>query len=188
LTKKVKIDLGGGLKEYDVLDVKKAVELYVSEMQKELRFNLMSYVPREEFDRLRKEWHEKFGEKYLGKTQLEKAEEAAEFWMKKGYKVSIGRDPWNIMPKIFKGFEIKVYALPRKSGGYFWTKVLEKPAKKATPVVLKASTRQTGKRKSLKRDKKRKALPPGKRKSKTGKIYYEYRRNRSDVKKKIGWI
>lgn len=31
-------------------------------------------------------------------------------------------------------------------------------------------------------DKKRKALMPGKRMSKTGKIYYEGRRNRSDAK------
>lgn len=33
---------------------------------------------------------------------------------------------------------------------------------------------------STKLDKKRKAMPPGKRVSATGKIYYEYRRNRAD--------
>jgi len=32
-----------------------------------------------------------------------------------------------------------------------------------------------------KRDKSRKAMPPGKRISKTGKIYYEYRKSRSDI-------
>ena len=32
-----------------------------------------------------------------------------------------------------------------------------------------------------KRDKARKAMPPGKRISKTGKIYYESRRSRSDI-------
>lgn len=52
-------------------------------------------------------------------------------------------------------------------------------AKKAR--ALKRSTRQTGSSDS-KRDKKRKALAPGKRRSKKGKIYYEYRRNRTDVK------
>ena len=43
------------------------------------------------------------------------------------------------------------------------------------------SDHQTGKIKSLKRDKLIKAKLPGKRKSKTGKIYYEYRKNRSDI-------
>lgn len=46
--------------------------------------------------------------------------------------------------------------------------------------------KQTGKRKSLKLDRKYKAKPPGKRKSKSGKTYYETRRNRSDkVNKRI---
>lgn len=40
---------------------------------------------------------------------------------------------------------------------------------------------QTGMRKNLKRDKSRKALTPGKRVSKTGKIYWETRKNRSDA-------
>lgn len=35
---------------------------------------------------------------------------------------------------------------------------------------------------SVKRDRKREALMPGKRKSKTGKIYWETRKNRSDAK------
>lgn len=45
---------------------------------------------------------------------------------------------------------------------------------------------QHGKTK-VKVDKKRTALPPGKRKAKSGKTYYEYRRNRSDIniKKKL---
>ena len=46
---------------------------------------------------------------------------------------------------------------------------------------LKKSEHQTGKTiKSI--DKKRKALAPGKRISKTGKVYWESRRNRSDLK------
>jgi hypothetical protein len=44
--------------------------------------------------------------------------------------------------------------------------------------------KQTGVRKSIKLDKKRKAKLPGKRVSKSGKIYYETRRNRSDIKGK----
>jgi hypothetical protein len=53
------------------------------------------------------------------------------------------------------------------------------------PKVLKVVKRQSGERKSLRLDRLRKALPPGKRRSKSGKIYYEYRRNRSDLRKGI---
>jgi hypothetical protein len=49
------------------------------------------------------------------------------------------------------------------------------------PKVMHSSTRQTGKRKSVKRDKALDALPPGKRISRTGRVYYEYRRNRTDA-------
>ena len=44
--------------------------------------------------------------------------------------------------------------------------------------------KQSGKRKSLKRDRALKAKPPGKRVSKSGNKYTETRRNRSDVKGK----
>lgn len=44
---------------------------------------------------------------------------------------------------------------------------------------LKTSSHQTG-TSNKSRDEKRKALAPGKRISKTGKIYFESRRNRSD--------
>jgi len=53
------------------------------------------------------------------------------------------------------------------------------------PRVLKKVKYQTGKRKSIKKDRARKALPPGKRISKSGKIYWETRRNRSDLRKGI---
>ena len=53
--------------------------------------------------------------------------------------------------------------------------------RKGKPVVLKFVPRQTGGVKSISRDKARRALPPGKRRSKSGKIYYEYRKNRSDM-------
>jgi hypothetical protein len=60
-----------------------------------------------------------------------------------------------------------------------------KKRKLRKPKVLKVVKRQTGERKSLRLDRKRKALPPGKRMSKSGKIYYEYRRNRSDLRRGI---
>jgi len=44
--------------------------------------------------------------------------------------------------------------------------------------VLRDSKHQTGKIKNIKQDKRLKALHSGKRKSKSGKIYYEYRKNR----------
>jgi len=48
---------------------------------------------------------------------------------------------------------------------------------------LKATTRQTG-RSDLARDRQRKAMRPGKRRSRTGRVYYETRKNRSDKKGK----
>jgi hypothetical protein len=49
--------------------------------------------------------------------------------------------------------------------------------------VLKAVGYQTGKRKSVRLDRKRKAKKPGKRVSKkTGRVYWETRRNRSDLR------
>jgi hypothetical protein len=54
--------------------------------------------------------------------------------------------------------------------------------KNKRPKVLKSVPYQTGTRESVKLDKKRKALPSGKRRSKTGKVYWETRRNRSDLK------
>jgi len=50
------------------------------------------------------------------------------------------------------------------------------------PRVLKILPYQTGVRASIRSDRKRKALAPGKRISKSGKIYWETRRNRSDLK------
>lgn len=51
---------------------------------------------------------------------------------------------------------------------------------KSPKKIVYATEHQTGKT-NVKRDKARKALPPGKRISKTGKIYYEGRKNRSDL-------
>ena len=58
-----------------------------------------------------------------------------------------------------------------------------KPKKKVAKVI-KVRERQIGKS-SKKRDLSRKALKPGKRKSRNGKIYYENRKNRSDQKGQI---
>lgn len=58
----------------------------------------------------------------------------------------------------------------------------KKPVEKTkfrNPKVLKVSKKQTGDSVD-KYDKLIKALPPGKRRSKSGKIYYETRKNRSD--------
>jgi len=49
------------------------------------------------------------------------------------------------------------------------------------PVVLKVIRRQTRVRKSISRDRNRTAYAPGKRRSRTGKIYWETRKNRSDL-------
>lgn len=55
-------------------------------------------------------------------------------------------------------------------------------ANRRTPRVVYSKQGQTGKRLDLEADKKRTAMSPGKRISKNGKIYYEYRRTRSDFK------
>jgi len=50
------------------------------------------------------------------------------------------------------------------------------------PRTTKSKRRQTG-RSNKRKDRKRKAMKPGKRLSKNKKVYYEYRRNRSDLRK-----
>lgn len=52
-------------------------------------------------------------------------------------------------------------------------------AKKVVETKTKSKTRQTGSS-NLAKDKQRKAQGPGKRKSASGGVYYEYRRNRTD--------
>jgi len=52
--------------------------------------------------------------------------------------------------------------------------------KSKKPHVVYTKRRQTGHRISLDADKKRNALPPGKRISKNGKEYWEYRQSRTD--------
>ena len=49
------------------------------------------------------------------------------------------------------------------------------------PKVVYSRRRQTGIRIDLEADEKRKAMPSGKRISKNGKPYYEYRKNRTDI-------
>jgi hypothetical protein len=78
---------------------------------------------------------------------------------------------------------VKKVRTPAKKPATRKQAVPKKPVSKPTgrPQVLKASKIQTGKS-DKKRDTTRKAMSPGKRKSATGRIYYEYRRNRSDVR------
>jgi hypothetical protein len=63
------------------------------------------------------------------------------------------------------------------------TKAQINEAKKKGGLVLKPAKKTRGKSKT-KADAKRKALQPGKRLSRTGKVYYETRTNRADKKKK----
>ena len=55
--------------------------------------------------------------------------------------------------------------------------------KTGKPIVLSISNTQSGDS-DYSKDDKRIALPPGKRISKNGNIYYEHRKNRSDKKDK----
>lgn len=65
-----------------------------------------------------------------------------------------------------------------KRAGIRVTKKNGTPKKKAE--LVKEISRQTGSS-NTRADKMRKAKPPGKRKSASGRTYYEYRKNRSDV-------
>jgi len=49
------------------------------------------------------------------------------------------------------------------------------------PQVLRIVKKRAGTITSLKRDRKRSAMPPGWRVSKRGNVYYEVRKNRSDM-------
>lgn len=65
---------------------------------------------------------------------------------------------------------------------FFKEKITEKEFSslgKGKARIIKIGIKQKGKESAL--DKKRTALPAGKRISKFGKIYYEYRKNRSDL-------
>lgn len=60
-----------------------------------------------------------------------------------------------------------------------------KTKKERKTKVVKVIHKQTGKRKSIKVDRKRPALPPGYRVTEWGSVYRETRRNRSDLKNRI---
>lgn len=53
------------------------------------------------------------------------------------------------------------------------------------PKTIQKSPNESGKVQSIPRDKSRRALPPGKRISKFGNIYWETRKNRSDIKNRL---
>jgi hypothetical protein len=84
-------------------------------------------------------------------------------------------------PKLLKMNPLKIPEI--EIPGLTTTKRKRRKLKK--PRVLKVVRRQTGERASLKLDRKRKALPPGKRISRTGRVYWETRRNRSDLRRGI---
>ena len=60
------------------------------------------------------------------------------------------------------------------------TKGKSKRSCRKLPCTIEPADHQVG-TSNLKYDRRKKALPPGKRISKSGKTYYEYRRNRSDL-------
>ena len=61
---------------------------------------------------------------------------------------------------------------------------LKKMAKRNGGIALKIVSKRTGIVKNRKLDSKIRALPPGYRLSRTGKVYYEGRKNRSDAARK----
>jgi len=269
-TKKVLINFGSGARLHKVVPASKLVS--ITPIPKGAVLSPVSFLPREEFEKLQKKWKSVFGTGYLGEFTGQTKEEAEkklrkaiDFWRKAGFSV-VTRDYCvaEKVAKIVRGRRETV-AVPRKEGGYVWEyeivkeSLLEKKKKKAkkksakerrknvkkksaempSPTelgirhgkqlikklskaeleriarrkpmneyekakitvikeflkqsanasaakkksgeVLKPAKRQTGKSRDVERDRKLKALPPGKRRSRSGKIYYEYRQNRSDL-------
>ncbi len=83
-------------------------------------------------------------------------------------------------PQLFKIKQPKISEI-NKILGIKTAKGRVRKAKPKKPRVLKVVKYQTGERASLKADRGRKTLPPGKRISRTGRAYWETRRNRSDL-------
>lgn len=71
----------------------------------------------------------------------------------------------------------------RKSRRATMTKAIRNRPGYGKGRTVKVAKRRTGKIKSVKRDRARKAKKPGWRRTKWGTRYYEARRNRSDVQK-----
>ena len=59
------------------------------------------------------------------------------------------------------------------------------PLSKCLPRTIKPIKKQSGYRKSYWKDQWTKAMRPGKRISRTGNIYWETRKNRSDINKQL---
>ncbi len=76
-----------------------------------------------------------------------------------------------------KGKSLKVYV---KQGEKVKKVNLSTALRKHLAATLKAVRHQIGES-VTERDRKLAALPPGKRISRTGRVYYEYRKNRSDI-------
>ena len=73
----------------------------------------------------------------------------------------------------------------KKVGKRTLVRVIPKKTKFSKPKLLKRSIVQKAVRNhSIPKDKQRLAMPPGKRRSKSGKIYTEHRVNRSDKSRK----
>ena len=81
-------------------------------------------------------------------------------------------------PSIKGGIERKKVA-KSQWGEVSYAKIKAKTMRR--PKILQIINHQSGTRKDLRQDRMRKALPPSKRMSKNGNIYYETRRNRSDL-------
>ena len=81
------------------------------------------------------------------------------------------------MARVFKSNKPKLTFGVKGNGEKRKAPTPSKKGKISTPRF----THQTGEVKDILRDASRKALLPGKRISKTGKVYYESRRNRSDA-------
>lgn len=91
----------------------------------------------------------------------------------------------NAIAKISK----RAKAIQRATPGKPWKRCIREASAeyRSGKIGAKRSNRQTGSS-NRKRDKQRKALAPGKRKSATGKTYYERRKNRSDVPGRLSGV
>jgi len=200
--KTVTIDFGSGKKKHKVVEQEKLVSLTLE--SRGAIFSPISFLKREQFEKLREKWKKEFDTGYLGKFTAQSREEgekklrkAIDFWRKAGFSVvTRNYEIAEVAAKIYGG-KRETIAVPFTMKGdtrYNWMyeiasgkRVRKKSEsksrkKKKTGKTIKPAQHQTGRSKNLAQDKKLKALTPGKRISRSGKVYYEYRQNRSDLK------
>ena len=154
--KKVLIDFGSGARRHKVVPANRLVSIMLT--PKGAVLSPVSFLPREEFEGLRKRWKSVFGTGYLGeftatsqKEAEEKLREAVKFWRGAGFSV-VTRD-YDIAERVAKivGGRRETIAVPHREGGYVWEYAIEEESSKGKKQAKGKGKKQTQKHKVSKR-------------------------------------